>query len=140
MSNAKRKPYSKRKPARPRAAREAVTPYKAQMPDALKGSSRTRSKKMVREIRGGKLYEYYPLGKFVVIAPAVAGKAPIFKYTRIRAKRALDLIGDGATIDEVAQKFDNAFVPPAAIQEALELARQAFAKAHPSLRKVKRIV
>ena len=120
-------------------AREPRTAYGKQNENGTPSVRKSR-KQLVIEMRGGEPYEYYPLGRFVVIAPKVAGMVPIFKYTRIRTKRALDMIAAGASIHQVAQKLDNAFVPPEAIQEALKLAKEAFAKAHPSLRRAKRVI
>src|SRR5437016_2484093 len=87
------------------------------------------SPELVVEIHRGKPYEYYPLGKFLVAAPGICNGQPSFKYTRVPAKRALNLIANGATLEEVAQKLDNALIPPEAIREAVELARKAFVKA-----------
>lgn len=140
MSEAKKSARKKKIQTRRRTARESGAAYVTDAPSPAKPARNPRAKKLVRELRGGKVYEYYLLGKFVVVAPDVAGMTPLFKYTRIRVKRALDLIADGATIEAVAQKFDNAFIPPAAIQEAIALARKAFARAHPPLRRVKRVI
>lgn len=125
---------------RARMVRESQAAYAAQTASAARRTRNPRAKKLVREMRGGQVYEYYPLGRFVVVAPQVAGVKPIFKCTRVRVKRALDMIADGATIQEVAEKLDSAFIPPEAIREALDLARKAFAKAHPSLRRLKRVI
>jgi len=43
------------------------------------------AKKLVREIVGGEPYEYYPVGRYIVIAPGVCGGRPTFKYTRDEA-------------------------------------------------------
>lgn len=119
-------------------AREARAEYAAPVEKPARRSS--RAKTMVVETRRGRPYEYFPVGRFVVVAPRIAGVKPIFKYTRVRVRRALYMIADGLSIQEVAQKLDNAFIPPDAIKEALELARNAFVKAHPPLRRVKRWV
>ncbi len=105
-----------------------------------KDAPRTRKETLTleREIYRGKPYEFYRLGRYVVVAPQVAGVKPIFKYTRVRAKRALDMIADGASIEEVAQKLNSAHIPADAVKEALELARKAFVKAHPALRRRKK--
>jgi hypothetical protein len=34
---------------------------------------KTSTKKLAREIYGGQIYEYYPLGQYVVAAPGVCG-------------------------------------------------------------------
>lgn len=38
---------------------------------------------LVSEIIGGEVYQYYPLGEYVVRAVGVCGTRPTFKYTRI---------------------------------------------------------
>ena len=38
-----------------------------------------RGLKLVREVKAGHRYEYYPLGRFVVIARGVCGNRPTFK-------------------------------------------------------------
>lgn len=35
---------------------------------------------LVREGDGDDVYEYYPLGEYVVVAPGVCGGRPTFKY------------------------------------------------------------
>jgi hypothetical protein len=40
-------------------------------------------KRLMTEVVGGELYQYYPLGKHVVRALGVSGGRPTFKYTRI---------------------------------------------------------
>jgi hypothetical protein len=39
-------------------------------------------RQIVRELYGGSLYEYYPIGQHIVAAPGVCGGRPTFKYTR----------------------------------------------------------
>ncbi len=74
---------------------------------------------LVREIYGGEPYEYYPLGEYVVAAPGICGGRPTFKYTRIEAAGALNLLAAGQTIEQIARRFE---VPPQAIEEAIRLA------------------
>lgn len=76
-------------------------------------------KELVCEWYGSDRYEYYPLGDYVVMAPAVCGGRPTFKYTRIEANGALNLMAAGYTLEQIAQRFE---VPPQAIAEALRLA------------------
>ncbi len=140
MNKPKANAPPKRAPKAKRAVRERGVVYTTQTGDADNAPQTKGKPKKMSELRDGQVYEYYPLGRFVVVAPKIAGMKPIFKYTRVRVKRALDMIADGASIDEVAQKLDNAFIPPDAVREALELARKAFVKAHPPLRRVKRWV
>jgi len=80
-------------------------------------------KKLVREIVGGESYEYYPLGRHVVVAPGVCGGRPTFKYTRIDVRHALSLLAAGRTVERVAHSYR---LPAAAVREALALAAKAF--------------
>jgi uncharacterized protein (DUF433 family) len=84
----------------------------------VKGIS-TGSKKLVRGVVGGELYEYYPLGRYIVVAPGIRGSRPTFKYTRIDVRHALGLLAAGRTIEQVASGYE---IQIEAIQEALELA------------------
>jgi uncharacterized protein (DUF433 family) len=54
---------------------------------------------LVREMVGGEWYEYIPLGKFVVSAPAVCRGRPTFKYTPIEAASALERLAAGHDIE-----------------------------------------
>lgn len=74
---------------------------------------------LICEWYGGDRYEYYPLGDYVVIAPAVCGGRPTFKYTRIEANGALNLMAAGYSLGQIAQRFE---VPQQAIEEALRIA------------------
>ena len=80
-------------------------------------------KKLVREIIGGEPYEYYPLGRHIVVAPGVCGGRPTFKYTRIDVRHALSLLAAGRTVERVAQSYH---IPAAGVREALALAAKAF--------------
>jgi uncharacterized protein (DUF433 family) len=77
----------------------------------------------IREVVGGEPYEYYPLGRHIVVAPGVCGGRPTFKYTRIDVRHALNLLASGRTVERVAQSYQ---IPVAAVQEALTLAAKAF--------------
>jgi len=80
-------------------------------------------KKLVRELVGGEPYEYYPLGRHIVVAPGACGGRPTFKYTRIDVRHALSLLAAGRTAACVAQSYQ---LPVAAVREAVVLAAQAF--------------
>ena len=79
--------------------------------------------KLVHEIVGGESYEYYPVGRYIVVAPGVCGGRPTFKYTRIDVRHALGLLAAGKTVERVAQAYS---IPIKAVQEALSLAARAF--------------
>ncbi len=78
-----------------------------------------QTRQLVRENYGSEEYEYYPLGEYVVAAPGVCGGRPTFKYTRIEAAGALNLIAAGYTIAQIAQRFE---VSSQAVEEAIRLA------------------
>ena len=80
---------------------------------------------LVQEIYGGELYEYYPLGKYVVSAPGVCGGRPTFKYTRLEVSVVLALIASGETIEQVVQAYALSRLTPEAVREAIRLADQA---------------
>lgn len=84
---------------------------------------RKAEKKLVREVVGGEPYEYYPLGRHVVVAPGVCGGRPTFKHTRIDVRHALSLLAAGRTVEHVARSYQ---IPVAAVREALALAAKAF--------------
>ena len=84
---------------------------------------KSTSRKLLRETVGGEPYEYYPVGRYVVIAPGVCGGRPTFKHTRIDVRHALRLLAGGRPIDQVARGYQ---IPVAAVREALGLAAKAF--------------
>jgi uncharacterized protein (DUF433 family) len=79
-------------------------------------------KKLVREIVGGEPYEYYSLGRHIVVAPGVCRGRPTLKYTRIDVRHALSLMAAGRTVERVAHGYQ---LPVAAVREALSLAARA---------------
>jgi uncharacterized protein (DUF433 family) len=81
------------------------------------------TKKLIHEVVGGEPYEYYPVGRHIVVALGVCGGRPTFKYTRIDVRHALGLLAAGRTVEQVAQSYE---LPVAAIREAVALASQAF--------------
>ena len=83
-------------------------------------------RKLVREDYGGEMYEYYPLGKYVVMAPGICGGRPTFKYTRIDVKHVLALLSAGWTIEKIVADYDRPELTREAIEEALQLATEAF--------------
>ncbi len=83
--------------------------------------SQSKSGGLVREEVGGQVYEYYPLGKYIVSAPGVCGGRPTFKYTRIEVEVFLDLLAAGHSVDELVENYQGR-VPREAVEEALHLA------------------
>lgn len=54
---------------------------------------------LVWEQVGSETYEYIPMGKHIIIAPAICGGRPTFKYTRLEVSVILALLAAGDTID-----------------------------------------
>lgn len=87
---------------------------------------RLRASKMVTELWGDEEYKFYPLGKYIVADPEICRGRPTFKYTRIDAFYALDLLAAGWTIKRIADEWWGNKVPAEAIQEVLQLAEKAW--------------
>jgi uncharacterized protein (DUF433 family) len=81
--------------------------------------------KLVREIYEGEVYEYYPLGQYVVAAPGVCGGRPTFKYTRLEVSVILSLIATGETVEQVVEAYALSQLRSEAVAEAIRLADQA---------------
>jgi uncharacterized protein (DUF433 family) len=83
------------------------------------------SPKLVREVYEGEVYEYYPLGQYIVAAPDICGGRPTFKYTRLEVSVILSLIAAGETVQQVVQAYTLSRLTPEAVAEAIHLADQA---------------
>jgi uncharacterized protein (DUF433 family) len=88
-------------------------------------------RQLVREQVGGEWYEYIPLGKFVVSAPAVCRGRPTFKYTRIEVAGVLERLGAGHPVDAIIADSQGR-LSREAIAEAALLAAKALARQVPS--------
>jgi uncharacterized protein (DUF433 family) len=86
---------------------------------------------MVREHIGEEWYEYVPLGKFVVSAPAVCRGRPTFKYTRIEVAGVLERLGAGHAIDDLIADSQGRLTHEA-IAEAARLAAKALTRQWPA--------
>ena len=82
--------------------------------------------KLVREERAGSFYEYYPLGRYIVIAPGVCGGRPTFKGTRVEVRIVLDALRRGETIPEILDGYPT--LSRAAVEEAIQLATRALSE------------
>jgi len=60
---------------------------------------------VIREMVGEQAYEYVPLGKYIVSAPAVCRDRPTFKYTRIEVAGVLEWLGAGHSVEELGEGF-----------------------------------
>ena len=83
-----------------------------------------KKKALVREDVNGVVYEYVPLGKYIVSAPGVCRGRPTFKNTRIEVAGILSRLGAGHPIEEIAGDYDGR-VTRKAIEEAVALAAKA---------------
>jgi uncharacterized protein (DUF433 family) len=79
--------------------------------------------KLVRETRAGHTYEYYPVGRFLVIAPGVCGSRLTFKGTRVEVETVLDCLRVGRSIKDILASYPS--VTRAGVQEAIRLASKA---------------
>jgi uncharacterized protein (DUF433 family) len=86
---------------------------------ANKKRTKAEPSKLVREIYGGQVYEYYPLGEYIVAAPGVCGGRPTIKYSRIDARHVIGRLQRGNTAEQIARDYE---IPIAAVHEAVELA------------------
>lgn len=76
---------------------------------------------IVTETVGGELYQYLPLGQFVVRALGVCGGRPTFKYTRIEVGGTLSRLASGESLDSIVAGYDHR-VSREAILEAVDIA------------------
>ena len=73
---------------------------------------------MVQETVGGEVYEFIPLGQYVVRAVGVCGGRPTFKYTRVEVEGILDRLAAGESVESIAAGFQER-IPLEAILEVL---------------------
>lgn len=92
----------------------------------------TATRQLVSETVGGELYEYYPLGEYVVRAVGVCGGRPTFKYTRIEIAGALERLASGETVEQLVEGYRGR-VPHSAITEAITLVTSNFIDTLPTL-------
>jgi uncharacterized protein (DUF433 family) len=81
-------------------------------------------RKVVREKINGQIYDYVPLGKYIVSAPGVCRGRPTFKYTRIEVAGVLDWLAAGNPLEEMLTGYKGR-VSREAVQEAAALAGKA---------------
>jgi uncharacterized protein (DUF433 family) len=84
-------------------------------------------RKLVHEEVDGEVYEYVPLGKYVVSAPGVCRGRPTFKYTRIEVAGVLEWLSAGNSLEELLAGYKGR-VSREAIQEAATLAGKALVR------------
>ena len=88
--------------------------------------------KLITEMVGGEVYQYYPLGEHVVRAVGVCGGRPTFKYTRIEITGTLERLAAGESIDEIVRGYRGR-VSREAIVEAVRLVMARFIQTLPEL-------
>jgi len=88
--------------------------------------------KLVTEMVGGDIYQYYPLVKHIVRAIGVCGGRPTFKYTRIEITGTLERLAAGEKIDEIVKGYRGR-VSREAIIEAVNLVNRQFIRTLPKL-------
>lgn len=87
----------------------------------------------MRENYGNEPYEYFPLGRYVVVAPGICGGRPTFKYTRLEVSLILSLLASGETIEQIVQSYSLSQLTPEAVKEAIHLAGQALVQSERDL-------
>lgn len=80
---------------------------------------------LIREMNGETVYEYYPIGHYVVSAPDVCGGRPTFKNTRLEVATILDLLASGWTVECLVEEYAQSQLTPEAVGEAVRLAKEA---------------
>jgi uncharacterized protein (DUF433 family) len=88
--------------------------------------------KLVTEVVGGELYQYYPLGEHIVRAVGVCGGRPTFKYTRIEVSGTLDRLAAGESLDEVVAGYRGR-ISHEAMVEAIRVVLAGFLQTLPAL-------
>lgn len=78
-------------------------------------------RQIVREPYGESLYEYYPIGQYIVAAPGVCGGRPTFKYTRLEVATILDLLAAGWTVERLVHEYPQSHLTTEAVAEAVQL-------------------
>jgi uncharacterized protein (DUF433 family) len=88
--------------------------------------------RLITETVGEELYQYYPLGNYVVRASSVCGGRPTFKYTRIEITGTLERLAAGESLDEIVAGYQGR-VSREAIVEAVRLMTKQFVQTLPQL-------
>jgi uncharacterized protein (DUF433 family) len=86
----------------------------------------------ITEVVNGELYQYYPLGEYVVRAVGVCGSRPTFKYTRIEIAGALDRLAAGESLDEIVAGYRGR-VSREAVKEAIQVVTSGYLNTLPAL-------
>lgn len=87
---------------------------------------------MVQEIVSGEIYEFTPLGEYIVRAVGVCGGRPTFKYTRVEVESVLDRLAAGESVESITAGFSGR-VPREAVLEAVHIAKRSLMSSLPEL-------
>ena len=79
------------------------------------------------KLADGQVYEYFPLGKYVVSAPGVCRGRPTFKYTRVEVAGVLNWLCAGNSVDQLIEGHRGR-VTLEALREAGALAAKALSR------------
>jgi uncharacterized protein (DUF433 family) len=88
----------------------------------------------VCETCGDALYEYYPIGHYIVAAPGICGGRPTFKYTRLEVATILDLLAAGWSVERLVREYAQSHLTAEAVAEAIRLAKEALVTSTPTSR------
>ncbi|MCI0389309.1 MAG: DUF433 domain-containing protein [Acidobacteria bacterium] len=72
----------------------------------------------IREEIDGEVYEYLPLGKYVVAARGVCGGRPTIKYHRLDARHVLAFYQRGDSVQKIARNYK---IKVEAVEEVIKL-------------------
>jgi uncharacterized protein (DUF433 family) len=86
----------------------------------------------VQEIIGDQVYEYIPMGTYVVRAEGVCGSRPTFKHTRIEITGALARLAAGESLESIVSGYAGR-VSKEAVLEANEIMTREFLNHLPKL-------
>lgn len=87
---------------------------------------------LITETVENDIYQYYPLGVYVVRAPGVCGGRPTFKYTRIEITGTLERLAAGESIEALVSGYQGR-ISREAIEEASTIITRQFLQSLPEL-------
>ncbi len=88
--------------------------------------------KLVNEVVNGEIYQFVPLGEYIVRASGVCGGRPTFKYTRIEVAGVLDRLATGESLEAIVAGYQGR-VSRTAIMEAMQIVTHGYLHSLPTL-------
>ncbi len=88
--------------------------------------------KLVNEVVNGEIYQFVPLGEYIVRASGVCGGRPTFKYTRIEVAGVLDRLATGESLEAIVAGYQGR-VARTAIMEAMQIVTHGYLHSLPTL-------